>query len=80
MIADQMLVEMPRHEAVIARPIQSLDFVASIDRNTLARAFADPAIEQPGLAVFFVPPGTNGGTSVRQCPAIPPRPSGQKRP
>jgi hypothetical protein len=41
MIPHQVLVEVPRGEARIARPIQMIDFLAPIDRNPLARSLAE---------------------------------------
>ena len=35
-VPNEVLVEMPRGEALIARPIQMLDLPAPIDRNPLA--------------------------------------------
>ena len=56
MVPNQMLVEMPRGEALIARPIQPLDLLAPVHRHPLARRLANPAVQQSALAFFFVAP------------------------
>jgi hypothetical protein len=54
MLPNQVLVEMPRGEALIPRPIQMLDLLAPVHRHPPARRLADPAIPQAGLAYFFI--------------------------
>jgi hypothetical protein len=55
-VAHQMLVEMPRGEALIARPIQPLDLIATVYRHAPARRLAKAAVQQAGLAFFLVAP------------------------
>src|SRR5271166_6433673 len=51
----QMLVKMLGGEAQVTLAIQSLDLIRAIDRNPLARRFAEPTIQKPGLAVVLKP-------------------------
>jgi hypothetical protein len=55
-VAYQMFVEMPRGEALIARPIQTRDLLAPVHRNPFARHLADPAVQQAGLTFVLATP------------------------
>src|SRR6185312_8390064 len=54
MLTHQVLVEMPRREALVARSIQRLDLITAVHRDPLARRLADPAVRQTRLAFLLV--------------------------
>src|SRR5512143_587214 len=62
-IANQMLVEMPCRETLIARPIQRLHLITAIHRNSLARRLAYPTVQQSSFALFLIP-----ATPATECP------------
>src|SRR6202044_3102305 len=47
-ILHQMLVEVLDGEALIALAIEPLHLLGPVDRNPLARCFAEPPIDKPG--------------------------------
>jgi hypothetical protein len=51
MPAHRVFMEVPRREALMARPIQRPHFLTAIDRNPPARGLADPAVQSWPLEV-----------------------------
>src|SRR5277367_1948537 len=54
-VLHQMLVEVLDREALITLAIQPLHFLRPVDGNPLPRRLAEPAVDQPRLAVVLVP-------------------------
>jgi hypothetical protein len=78
-VPNQVLVEMPRGEALIARPIQVLDLLAPVHRHPPARRLADPAIQQARLAFFFVAPAPTAETPLTDAQQLRRLNLGQRR-
>jgi hypothetical protein len=54
MVLHQMLVEVLDGEALIALATEPLHLLGPVDRNTPARRLAEPAVQEPGLALLLV--------------------------
>src|SRR5277367_6288802 len=55
-VLHQMLVEVLDREALIALAIEPLHLLGPVDRNPPARRLAEPAVQEPGLALLLVTP------------------------
>ena len=53
-VLHQMLVEVLDREALVALAIEPLHLLGPVDRNPLARRLAEPAVQEPGLAILLI--------------------------
>src|SRR3984885_11538006 len=56
MVLDEMLVERLDREALVTLAIKPLHLFGPVNRNPLARGLAEPAVDEPGLALLLIAP------------------------
>jgi hypothetical protein len=56
MVLDEMLVERLDREALVTLAIKPLHRLGPVNRNPLARRLAEPAVDEPGLALLLIAP------------------------
>src|SRR4029077_16781424 len=62
-VPHQMLVEMLDRETLIALAIKPLHLLGPVGRDPLARRLAEPAVQEPGLALLLMSSVSSAGTS-----------------
>src|SRR5277367_5902594 len=56
MVLDEMLVERLDREALVTLAVEPLHLLGPVNRNPLARRLAEPAVDEPGLALLLIAP------------------------